>query len=288
MKTLLLLILALFTQNYLYAQGLPTRWDKLTATDWPIALERSSYTCILPVGVLEKHGMHLPFGTDLINVREWSARATEKEYAVVFPDYFFGQNFRNRHQPGDISLPSKILLEILDATCEEICRNGFKKIVIVNGHGGNATMLNYFVLTQLEKRRSYAVYLFGTEQDPEYRKKVAVLKKSDPALNNGHAGEEETSEMLYLNPELVKMDQAEKESGLTTNRLIMPGYLFTPIYWYANFPNQYAGEGAKATVEYGKLLTEHQIETLVKALKVVKADTKTLEFQNKYFDEVYK
>ena len=285
----LLLFFMLMTQSYLFAQNIPARWDELTATDWPIALERSSYTCILPIGILEKHGMHLPFGTDLINAREWSARASQKEYAVLFPDYFFGQNFRNRHQPGNISLPSKMLLDILDATCEEIGRNGFKKIVIVNGHGGNVMMLNYFVLTQLEKRRSYAVYLFGGgNNDAEFREKVAALKKSDPAINNGHAGEEETSGMLYMKPELVKLNQAEKESGLSTKQLEIPPGLFTPITWFANFPNQYAGEGHKSTVEYGKLITEQQVAALINALKFIKSDTKTLEFQNQFFDKVYK
>lgn len=285
----LVIAITLFSSLQLNAQQIPARWDELTATDWPSALKKSAYTCILPVGILEKHGMHLPFGTDVMNAVEWSLRATQKEYAVVFPGYFFGQNFRNRHQPGTITLPSKLLLEMLESTCEEIGRNGFKRIIIVNGHGGNVMLLRYFMLTHLEKKRSYALYFYegGQDNDAEYRKKVAALKKSDPALNNGHAGEEETSGMLYTNPSLVKFDQAEKESGLSTQKLVLPKYLFTPIYWFANFPFQYAGEGSKATVEYGKLITDHQVETLIKALKTVKEDVKTLEFQEKFFNEVF-
>lgn len=274
----------------LNAQTIPSRWDELTASDWPLALEKSAYTCVLPVGILEKHGMHLPFGTDMIHAKEWSSRAVEKEYAVVFPDYFFGQNFRNRHQPGNISLPSKLLIEMLDATCEEIGRNGFKKIVLVNGHGGNVMLLRYFVLTQLERPRNYVVYFFEGDQNrtEEYSRKVDALKKSDKTLNNGHAGEEETAGMMYMRPELVKIDQAEKESGLSTQKLHIPPYLFTPITWFANFPYQYAGEGHKASVGYGALITEHRVETLVKALKFIKTDTKTLDFQNEYFEKVYR
>ena len=110
----------------LNAQELPARWDELTATDWPRALEKSNKTCILPMGILEKHGPHAPIGSDLIHVREWSARATKKEYAVVFPDYFYGQINEARQQYGTFSLPSKLVWELLDATCEEIARNGFK------------------------------------------------------------------------------------------------------------------------------------------------------------------
>jgi creatinine amidohydrolase len=68
---------------------LPNRWDELVASDWNKALDGSARTCILPIGILEKHGPHAPIGSDLIHVREWAARATKKEYAVVFPDYFY-------------------------------------------------------------------------------------------------------------------------------------------------------------------------------------------------------
>src|SRR5688500_9244336 len=119
------------------AADLPSRWDELTASDWPEALQRSNRTIILPIGILEKHGPHAPMGSDLIHVREWAARAAKKEYAVVFPDYFYGQINEARHQPGTFALPNRLVLELLDSTCAEIGRNGFNKIIIINGHGGN-------------------------------------------------------------------------------------------------------------------------------------------------------
>ncbi len=119
------------------AQEIPARWDELTASDWPAALERSARTCILPIGILEKHGPHAIIGSDLIHVREWAARATKQEYAVVFPDYFYGQINEARHQPGTFSLPPHVVWDLLQSTCDEMGRNGFKRIVIVNGHGGN-------------------------------------------------------------------------------------------------------------------------------------------------------
>ena len=74
-----------------WSQTLPSRWDELTASDWEMALLKSDSTCILPIGILEKHGPHGPIGSDLIKVRQWSARATKKDYAVFFPDYFYGK-----------------------------------------------------------------------------------------------------------------------------------------------------------------------------------------------------
>src|ERR1044071_8867955 len=150
-----LLIVLLLLTGSAAAQEIPSRWDELTASDWPKALEKSAYTCILPIGILEKHGPHAPIGSDLIHVREWAARATAKEYAVVFPDFFYGQIYEAKHQPGSFALPSRLVWELLDATCEEIARNGFKKILIVNGHGGDTQLLRFFFQSQLERRPQY-------------------------------------------------------------------------------------------------------------------------------------
>jgi creatinine amidohydrolase len=286
-RQLKIFVFILFSSATVAAQDIPARWDELTASDWPRALEKSGQTCILPIGILEKHGPHAPLGSDLIHVREWAARATKKEYAVVFPDYFYGQIYEAKHQPGTFALPSKLLLELLDETCAEIARNGFKKIVIINGHGGNPNLLNFFVQSQLQKRRDYAVFFFQPDSDSAYQQKRKQLHKSNPAMDQ-HAGENETSTLLYLRPDLVKMDSAENQSGENQKRLPLPSSLYTAIWWYANYPNHYAGEGAKATRELGQLITEHTIESLVRALKVVKADTKTLQLQNEFFDRVDK
>jgi len=269
-----------------FAQELHSRWDELTASDWSLALKKSNRTCILPIGILEKHGPHVPIGSDLIKVREWSARATKREYAVVFPDYFFGQINEAKHQPGIFALPERVVWDLLEATCDEIARNGFDKIVIINGHGGNPEMIRYFIQTRLEKRRDYAVYFFEPGSDPEYVKKMTALRKSD-AAQDMHAGERETSELLYLRPDLVKMDSAKNESGANQNRWNIP-QVYTAIWWYADYPNHYAGEGDKATKELGQLVTEHYIDSFVAALKAIKADTKAIQLQNEFFDRVEK
>jgi len=268
------------------AQTLPARWDELTASDWPAAIERSRGVAILPIGVLEKHGPHAPIGSDLIHVREWAARATKQEYAVVFPDYFYGQIYEARHQPGTFALPSRLLWDLLDATCEEIARNGFKKILIVNGHGGNPNFLRFFIQSQLEHRRDYIVYFHDPAADPALDAKVTALRKSDPA-GDSHAGERETSTLLYLRPDLVHMDRATRESGANEGRLALAD-LYTGIWWYASYPNHYAGEGATATHELGELLTEARIASIVKALRTVKADDRGPALQQEFFDRVLK
>lgn len=150
--------LIVFITTMAFAQELPSRWDELTASDWPAAVKKSGRTCMLPIGILEKCGPHVPIGSDLVKVRERSARATKREYAVVFPDFFYGQINEVKHQPGMFSFPERLVWDLLEATCNEIARNGFDKFVIINGHGGNPQMIRYFIQTKLEKRHDYAVF----------------------------------------------------------------------------------------------------------------------------------
>ncbi|HWZ15941.1 MAG TPA: creatininase family protein [Mucilaginibacter sp.] len=284
MKPFLFTLIALLFSGYTFAQDIPARWDELVASDFSKALEKSSRTCILPIGILEKHGPHSPIGTDLIHVREWAAHAVRSEYAVVFPDYFYGQINEARHQLGTFALPSKVIWDLLEATCDEIARNGFDKIIILNGHGGNPEFLQFFMQSLLNKRHNYAVYLYRPETDAEYMKQFRAMHKS-PLATDQHAGESETSTLLYYRPDLMRMNRAADQSGANQKRSETPG-LYTPIWWYSAYPNHYAGEGDKATTEFGKFITDHEIASFIKALKIVKADTKTLQLQNEFYDRV--
>jgi creatinine amidohydrolase len=286
MKAYLLLTVALFFSACSFAQDVPARWDELVASDFPKALERSSKTCILPIGILEKHGPHSPIGTDLIHVREWAAHAVKSEYAVVFPDYFYGQINEARHQPGTFALPSRVIYDLLEATCDEIARNGFDKIMILNGHGGNPEFLHFFMQSLLNKRHNYAVYLYSPQGDAEYMAEYRKMHKSAIA-GDQHAGESETSTLMYYRPDLMRMDRAADQSGANQKRSDIPN-LYTPIWWYSSYPNHYAGEGDKATTAFGKFISDHEIASFIKALKVVKADTKTIQLQNEFYDRVDK
>lgn len=282
----ILAFLLLISAN-VFSQEIPSKWEELTASDWPLALEKSSRTIILPIGILEKHGPHAPMGSDLIHVRQLAKRAAEQEYAVIFPDYFYGQVNEARHIQGTFSLPTELTLELLQATCDEIARNGFEKIFIINGHGGNPQMLRYFVQTQMDKKRDYAVFFYEPSQDESVRQQVAQMRKSDPA-SDSHAGETETSTLLYLRPDLVQMDRATTESGENLERLAELPNVYTAIWWYASYPLHYAGEGGVASKELGKLITEDRVESIVEALQAVKADETTLQLQREYFEEVEK
>src|SRR5690242_7496212 len=142
------------------AQPLSVKWEELTAGDFAAAIQKSQGTCLLPFGIVEKHGPHLPLGTDLINVRYASLHGAGQEYAVVFPDYYFGQIFEARHEPGTVAYSAKLQLELLQETTDEMARNGCKKIIIVNGHGGNVHLLPFFAQAQLASSKDYVVYVY--------------------------------------------------------------------------------------------------------------------------------
>jgi creatinine amidohydrolase len=268
------------------AQELPVKWEELTASDWDAALEKSGYTCILPMGVLEKHGPHAPLGSDLIHAREWAVRAAKEEYAVVFPEFIYGQVYEAMHQPGTFTIPSDLMWSLLQATVDEIARNGFRRILILNGHGGNNNFIRYFLQSQLEKRRDFAVYLHTPAADRDFNEKILKMRKSDPSYD-GHAGERETSTLLYLRPDLVRQERSDNESGKNQERLDLPE-LYTGIWWYGSYPNHYAGEGSAGTAELGKLLTDHYVESVVRNLRVIKKDIKTIELQDEFYDRIEK
>src|SRR6202043_3666251 len=188
-QVFLFFMLAL-ARTSLFAQTPPSvKWEELTAADFVKAIQQSQGACLLPIGILEKHGPHLPLGTDLLNVRYASLQAAAQEYAVVFPEYYFGQIFEAKHEPGTVAYSLELQLRLLQETADEMARNGCKKIDIVNGHGGNEHLLPLFGQAQLDKPHDYVLYVYRWEpggNDRPYK----------PTITDYHGGETETSHTL--------------------------------------------------------------------------------------------
>jgi len=271
------LLTALFCSTASAQSKLSTKWEELTAGDFIEAIAKAQGTCLLPFGIIEKHGPHLPLGTDLLNVRYVSEHAAAQEYAVIFPEYYFGQIFEAKHEPGTVAYSADIQMTLLQATTDEMARNGCKKIVVVNGHGGNEHFLPYFAQAQLDKPHDYVVYI---QWGHEATKKVGG-EKTGP---DWHAGESETSNVLITHPNLVHMDRAGTESGADLRRDKLPESVYTGIWWYARFPNHYSGDGTKATKEQGEEDLQAWVGTVVRVIKAVKADNESLKLQNEFYE----
>ena len=285
MKKIVTLLLAVFWTLVLYSQSgnpndIPFKMEEITSPKFSKAVEKAGGVCVIPLGIIEKHGPHLPLGTDLFEARELSFSAAKKEYAIIFPPYFAGQIFEGKHQPGTIAYSTDIMWQMLDETCQELSRNGLKKIILNNGHGGSTNFLEYFCQAQLESRRDYVVVLFQDRSNPAYRKEIESLKK---AKTDGHAGEEETSMMYYLRPDLVDIQAINSESGLNQRRLEKLPYGYTGIWWYAEYPNHYASDVAPYNKRLGELLFQSSADQLAELIKFLKTDDSIRQLQDEFY-----
>jgi creatinine amidohydrolase len=282
MKKISLNIVLMFVILISFGQKLPVKMEEMTALEFKDAVVQSSATCIIPIGVLEKHGTHLPLGTDLIDVREISIQAAQKEYAIVFPPYIFSQILEARHQPGTMAYSIKVIWDVLQETCDELNRNGIKKIVLINGHGGNGSFLPFFCNAQLASKRDYAVILF--QPGAMSAQTSAEVKKLKKPGQDGHAGQTETSRMLAHHPDLVHMDRLGQQSFEDQKRITgIQGS--TGINWYARFPNHYAGDASPSTKELGQVLVNDDVEQITKFLKQVKENKSILELQDQFYKD---
>ena len=286
MKKLLTLLSAIFLGAVLTAQsgntGIPFKMEELTSPQFAKAVELAGGVCIIPLGIIEKHGPHLPLGTDLFEAREAAFTAARKEYAVVYPPYFVGQIFEAKHQPGTIAYSNELMWKMLEETCNELSRNGLKKIVLANGHGGSTSFLEYFCQSQLASRKDYIVVLFQSGADPVYDPQIKALEK---AKLDGHAGEEETSMMYFMRPDLVDQQAIKSQSGLDQGRLKDLRFGTTGIWWYARYPNHYASDVAQPDKKLGELLILSWGGQLAELVKYLKNNNTIERLQEEFFEK---
>lgn len=275
------LLLAILAVAPAAAQELSVKWDELTGPDFVRALERSGGVCLLPFGVIEKHGPAGPLGTDLYNVRHATLIAARREYAIVFPEYYFGQIFEAEHQPGTISYSRRLQLDLLQETVSEMGRNGCTKVVVVNGHGGNTNLLRYFTQTQIDEPKDYVVYaIFGSGQQGDAPAGAAPSREGV----DGHAGEGELSSLMAARPDLVHPERSSTQSGADQERLQLPPGVYTAIWWYASFPNHYSGDSSAANAQRGEVLVGRRADYYVEAIRAIKADESAARLQREFFE----
>ena len=254
-------------------------WEKLTAPEFVKALEKTEGVCIIPLGSIEKHGEHLPTGTDSFVIHRIAVLASEIEPAIVFPAVRFTENREAKFAPGGVALKTEVYFRLLENICEEVSRNGFKKIILLSGHGGNRFFLPFFLQHILEERREYAVYLVRTSLDPEIRRRVMETEF------DYHAGEFETSLMLHICPELVKVDAIPETPANPLERSEVKPDLMTPVDWFSDYPRHYAGDARPASPEKGRILIKNRVSNLVEAIRKVKADESTAAVMKEFMDK---
>jgi len=253
------------------------QWENLTSLDFEKAVQECLGVGIISIGVIEPHASHLPLGTDTIACHHVATRAAEIEPAIVFPFYPYGVNIESVHLPGSVFIQQDLIFALLENICDEIARNGLNKIILHNGHGGNRYFLPLFVQMLPGKHKPYVVYC---AQLP-YNSEIADLLESG---EYGHACEGETSMMLHIAPELVKMEQAppSRFTSLKRNQDMLDVGAYTQVDWYAMYPHMYVGDARFATPEKGKVMVDYEIQALAELIRAVKADQVTPELVEEF------
>ena len=179
---------------------------QLSDLTWPKVQALSKDTpVVIPVAALEQHGHHLPLFTDSMLLGEIVRRAAEKvaDRVLFAPLMWLGNSDHHLDFAGTLSAPPRVYIDLLNGLAENFLAHGFKRIVFLNGHGGNDVpgRQAIFEVRQQHRQRSDLLLLFAT-----YWNLAPDLRASVPGLvqrHMSHACEWETSMILRLAPHLV-------------------------------------------------------------------------------------
>lgn len=214
---------------------------------------KKNQLAILPVGSLEQHGPHLPVSTDSI-ISEYLARQTASRLgAFLFPTINYGVSFE--HAPMfNISVTHSVLSALVCDVCSSIAANGMTKIVIINGHHGNMGALQY-VAQDLQGRVPAGTCINTIHY-------WHLLKEGFD-----HAGEVETSLILAIAPQLVRMDKAEANAKkLAKSKTAYSSLTNAPGSFTEITGNGVWGNPKNATAEKGKQLINEIVKDLSKTI----------------------
>jgi creatinine amidohydrolase len=262
------------------------KWTELVPSEFA-KLVHDGAVCVIPMGSLERHGEHIPFGCDMVTAEVIAALAAERTPAVVFPGYYLAQVHEAACFTGTVNLPQAMAVEVLSKVLDGIAANGFKKIVILNGHGGNSHFLDYFTMSQLDEERDYVLYVINAQSTitEAEEKEFDSLWETQPL---GHACELETSIYMACCPGLVRMDLVPSQPLLPLNRFdhLRPKDIHNTHWWYADFPQNVLGEPGKATEEKGKKALEIMVTCTARALRIIQEDTIAPALQKEFLEKV--
>lgn len=260
-------------------------WMKLTGPQFRKYVAGGKCVAVLPCGSIEKHGEHLPLGTDTIDVEYICREACEKAGVIMLPAMPYLYVHEMKASAGAVSLSAATILAFLEETADEVSRNGIKKLVLVNGHGGNNALFRTFLQGLPGKGKDYAVYtvfLPHCAWGEKWEKAKSMAKAEFPG---GHADDGETDMMMFVDGDLVDVDaiSPDKEAGASKLDFdIAPAEAQT--WWYSEFPDSLAGDPRFPSKERGRLLAEAIVEGLADTLIRIRDDEKVAG-RNRMFEE---
>jgi creatinine amidohydrolase len=243
---------------------------RLASLRAPEIAERLSGRSIVvqPLGAIEQHGPHLPFETDLVIADEVSSAAVAEvghDLDVwLLPPLAFTKSNEHAWSPGTVWLSATTLLSVLDDIGRSVAMLPARKLVFFNGHGGNSALLNV-ACRELRLRHGLTTFLTHPGVPPDQGGASTAGE-----LGMGiHGGTDETSLMLHLRPDLVRMDLATRNvpEVLGDNRYVRFGGSVS-FGWLSNDfgPDGHIGDPTVASAQRGKELFEGAVRAFAEAL----------------------
>lgn len=215
---------------------------------------------ILTVGATEYHGDHLPYGTDTIVARRLAEEVAKKiDGLLVLPPIPYGMSLHYANFPITISLTSETLIKFLKDTFSSLFKHGIKKLLIINGHDGNIAPIE--VATREFKMKHPEMKICVLEEWWTVAGKLLPKGTLEIWDGLGHAGEGETSIMLAMEPNLVKMKYAK---GVVPD---LPSHIQIKWAFEELTPYGVTGNPSKATREKGKKMIEALVSYTVSFIK---------------------
>ncbi len=226
---------------------------------------------VVPLGAVEQHGPHLPLGTDLV-VAEAVARATIEAHgathdAWMLPPLGFTKSNEHAWSPGTIWLSAQTLLSVLDDIGRCIATTPARRVLFLNGHGGNSALLQ---VANRELRVKHGLRTFLAH--PHMPADQGGSSASGELGMGIHGGTDETSVMLHLRPDLVDMSKAVRRvpEKIAQNKHVRFGGS-VPFGWMSNdfFPEGHIGDPTGASAELGASMFATAVATLGEVLEEV-------------------
>lgn len=225
-------------------------WSEIEAIN-----DKKNVVIIQPIGAIEQHGYHLPLIVDsAISMGVLGKALTQLDDeipAYSLPCLYYGKSNEHWHFPGTITLTSQTLLSVIKETAESIYRAGFRKLILMNSHGGQPQIMEIIARDLHQQYEDFFIFPLFTWRVPNITSQLLTKKELEYGI---HAGDAETSIMLSLLPDQVKMDLAIEEypSNLPEDSLLsMEGKL--PFAWLTNelTKSGVMGDATVATKEKG-------------------------------------
>ena len=228
---------------------------------------------IQPLGAIEQHGPHLPLSTDSV-VATAVAEAAVDQYgdevdAWLLPTLEYTKSNEHAWSPGTIWLSVTTLLAVLDDIARCVATTPAKRLVFLNGHGGNSALANV-ANREIRLKHGLMTFLAHPGVPPD---QGGVSPASELGMGV-HGGTDETSIMLHLAPELVRMELAERRvpEKIALNQYVRFGGRVS-FGWLSNdfFPDGYIGDPTPATAELGATLFQGAVRGFGEALREIAA-----------------